>query len=74
LFHFLLFYYFVLFSFFFLLFLFASIFKPKPKTDKEKDKDIPCVMCLFNDDATRNGNKRNDVMKINKKFEEGEGK
>ncbi len=32
------------------------------------------MMCLINDDATRNGNKHNDVMKKKKMFEEGEGK
>jgi hypothetical protein len=33
------------------------------KKNKEKDKGIPCMMCITNDDATRNGNKCNDVMK-----------
>jgi triosephosphate isomerase len=33
------------------------------KIDKEKDKGIPCVMCITNDDATRNGKKHNDVTK-----------
>jgi GTP cyclohydrolase II len=32
------------------------------KIDKEKDKGIPCMMCITNDDATRNGSKCNDVM------------
>ncbi len=31
------------------------------------------MMCITNDDATRNGSKRNDVMK-KKLLEEGEGK
>ncbi len=31
-------------------------------------------MCITNDDATRNGNKRNDVMKKKKILEKGEGK
>jgi hypothetical protein len=35
----------------------------KKKKGKEKDKDIPCVMCITNDDATRNGSKYNDAMK-----------
>ncbi len=34
---------------------------------------IPYVMCISNDDATRNGNKCNNMMK-KKMFEEGEGK
>jgi len=33
------------------------------KKKKEKDKGTPCVMCITNDDATRNGSKRNNVMK-----------
>jgi hypothetical protein len=33
------------------------------KKDKEKDKGIPCVMCIATDDATRNGKKHNDVTK-----------
>ncbi len=36
----------------------------KTKKDKEKDKSIPCVMCITNDDAVRTGNKRSDVMEI----------
>jgi hypothetical protein len=43
----------------------------KKKKGKEKDKDIPCVMCITNDDATRNGSKYNDAMK-KKMFKEGE--
>jgi hypothetical protein len=35
---------------------------------------IPCVMCITNDDATRNGNKRNHVMRKKKMLEEGKGK
>jgi hypothetical protein len=31
-------------------------------------------MCITNDDATRNDNKRNDVVKKKKMLEEGEGK
>jgi hypothetical protein len=31
-------------------------------------------MCIINDDATRNGNKRNDVMKGKKMLEERKGK
>ncbi len=31
-------------------------------------------MCITNDDATRNGNKRNNLMKKMKMLEEGEGK
>jgi hypothetical protein len=31
-------------------------------------------MCIINDDATRNGNKHNDVMKKKKMFEEKERK
>jgi len=42
---------------------FASTFKPKQKKNKKKDKRIPCVMCITNDDATRNGSKHNNVMK-----------
>jgi hypothetical protein len=42
------------------------------KKDKEKDKGIPCVMCISNDDTIRNGSKCNDVMKKKKMFEEGE--
>jgi hypothetical protein len=57
------FYNFVFFSFFFLLFIFASTFKPKQRKDKEKDKGIPYMMCITNDDSTRNGNKCNNVMK-----------
>jgi hypothetical protein len=45
------------------LFLSASTLKHKQKKDKEKDKGIRCVMCITNDDATRNGSKRNNVMK-----------
>jgi hypothetical protein len=44
------------------------------KKGKEKDKHIPCVMCITNDDATKNGNKHNDVMKKKKMLEEGKGK
>jgi hypothetical protein len=43
------------------------------KKNKAKDKNIPCT-CITNDDATRNGNKHNDVMKKKKILEEGEGK
>jgi hypothetical protein len=32
------------------------------------------VLCITNDDATRNGNKCNDPMKKKKMLEEGEGK
>jgi hypothetical protein len=32
------------------------------------------MMCITNDDATRNGNKCNDVMKKKKMLEEGERK
>jgi hypothetical protein len=39
------------------------IVKPKQKKDKEKDKGIPCMMCITNDDATRSGSKCNNVMK-----------
>jgi hypothetical protein len=46
-----------------LLFFFASTFKPKQKKDKEKDKGIPCVMYITNDDATRKCNKHKDLMK-----------
>ncbi len=31
-------------------------------------------MCITNDDATKNGNKHNDVMKKKKMLEEGKGK
>ncbi len=31
-------------------------------------------MCITNEDATRNGNKCNDVMKKKKMLEEGKGK
>jgi hypothetical protein len=31
-------------------------------------------MCITNDDVTRNGSKRNDVMKKKKILKEGEGK
>jgi len=34
---------------------------------------IPCIMCISSDDATRNGNKCNNMMK-KKMLEEGEGK
>jgi len=68
----LVFYYFVFFSFFFLLFFCASTFKPKQTKNKEKDKGIPCVMCITNDDATINCNKHNDVME--KKMLEEENK
>jgi hypothetical protein len=50
----------------FLLLLFVSSFKPKQEKDKEKDKGIPCVMCITNDDVTRNDIKHNDVMKKRK--------
>jgi len=39
---------------------------------KTKDKSVPCVMCITCDDATRNGNNYNDVMKKKKMFEEKE--
>jgi hypothetical protein len=32
------------------------------------------MMCITNDDATRNGNKRNDVMKKKKMLGKGKGK
>jgi hypothetical protein len=48
--------------------------KYRKQEDKEKDKSIPCVMCITNDDATRNGNKCNNVMKKKKMFEEKERK
>jgi hypothetical protein len=44
------------------------------KENKEKDKSIPCVMCIINDDATKNGNKHNDVIKKKKMLEEEERK
>lgn len=72
-FHLFFFYSFVLFSFF-ILFYFFVIFKPKHKKDKEKGKIIPNVMCIFNDDATSNGSKCNDVMEEKKMLEEGKGK
>jgi hypothetical protein len=34
---------------------------------------IPCVMCITNDDATKNGNKCNNMMK-KKMIEKGERK
>jgi hypothetical protein len=53
---------------FFLLFLLLS---NQNKKNKEKDKSIPCVMCITNDDTTRNGSKCNDVMKKKKMLKEG---
>jgi hypothetical protein len=37
--------------------------KQNKKIDKEKDENIPNMMCIINDDATSNGNKCNNVMK-----------
>jgi hypothetical protein len=62
-----------LFSFFFLLIFFASTFKPKQKKRQGKVKGKSWVMCITNDDTTRYGSKRNDVMK-KKMLQEGERK
>ncbi len=35
---------------------------------------MPCLMCITNDDATRNENKHNNVMEKKKMLEEGKGK
>jgi len=51
------------FSLYFLFLHFGFYFQTKTKKDKGEDKGIPCVMCITNDDATRNGSKCNNVMK-----------
>jgi hypothetical protein len=48
-------------SFYFLFLILLS--KQNKKIDKEKDENIPNMMCIINDDATSNGNKCNNVMK-----------
>jgi hypothetical protein len=57
-------------SYFSLLFLLSNQKKEKKKS-KEKDKGIPCMMCITNNDAKRNGSKRNYVMEKNKCLKTG---